>query len=68
MSKTSPLKFMYAELPLFADLIKYFPSSIALNIEWEKCWSRPIESPNHPSSERFKMKSKSSDFFFKLPE
>ena len=33
LSKTSPLKFIYAELPLFADLIKYFPSSIALNIE-----------------------------------
>ena len=28
-----------------------------LKIEWEKCCNGPIESPNHPSSDMFKIKS-----------
>ena len=48
---TSPFGLINAEIPLLADLIIFFPSSIALNIEWAKCWSGPIELPNQPSSD-----------------
>ena len=34
--KTSPLGFMKAEIPLFADLAIKIPSSIDLNIALEK--------------------------------
>ena len=47
--------FIIAEIPLLADLSKYLPLSIALNLLCVKCWYGPIESPNHPSSEIFIM-------------
>ena len=53
-----PTGLIIAEIPLFADLIRYFPLSIALKILCVKCWYGPIESPNHPSSEIFIMISK----------
>ena len=50
------------------DLIKLFPSSIALNIEWEKCWSGPIELPNQPSSDMLIIKSTFASVSLILPE
>ena len=47
----SPLLFIIALIPLFADLTKKELFSIDLKIALAKCWWGPIESPNHPSSE-----------------
>ena len=47
----TPIGLIIVEIPLFADLIIYFPLSIDLNILCEKCCFGPIEFPNHPSSE-----------------
>ena len=52
-----PLGLTKAETPLFVDLITFLPSSIDLNIEWDKCWAGPIDLPNQPSSEIFNIKS-----------
>ena len=48
---TIPLGFIIAEIPLLDERNIFFPSSIALKIDFEKCWCGPIELPNHPSSE-----------------
>ena len=48
---TSPLLFIIALIPLFADLKTNESLSTALNIDFEKCWNGPIESPNQPSSD-----------------
>ena len=48
-----PLLSIIALIPLFADLSKKVSLSIALKIDFAKCWSGPIELPNHPSSEIF---------------
>ena len=58
---------MKAEIPLFAERTKFFPSSIDLNIECETCWYGPTESPNHPSSEIFIIMSKFSSAIY-FPE
>ena len=47
----TPIGFIIAEIPLFADLIIYFPLSIDLKILCEKCCLGPTEFPNQPSSE-----------------
>ena len=57
LSITWPLEFINTEIPLFEDRIRGFPSSIDLNTECEKCWYGPIDFPNHPSSDIFKIKS-----------
>ena len=62
----SPNGFIIAAIPLFADLTTYFPFSIALNILCVKCCLGPIDFPNQPSSEIFKIKSKSK-FSVKFP-
>ena len=46
-----PIGLTMADIPLFADLITYFPLSIDLKILCAKCCFGPIEFPNHPSSE-----------------
>ena len=46
-----PIGLITAEIPLLADLIKYFPFSTDLKILCEKCCLGPMESPNQPSSE-----------------
>ena len=63
-----PLLSIYAEMPLFAERIIFLPSSIALKIEWEKCWWGPIELPNHPSSEILIIKFVSLNLDVILPE
>ena len=63
-----PTGFIWADIPLLDDLYKFLPSSIALNIEWEKCCSGPMLEPNQTSYEIFNMWSKSLDCIFKLPE
>ena len=50
---TTPLLSIIALIPLFADLNKKVPFSIALNIDLTKCWSGPIVFPNQASSEMF---------------
>ena len=57
-----------AEIPLLAERIKFFPSSIDLNIECEKCWYGPTELPNQPSSDIFSIKLKSSIVLLIFPE
>ena len=42
-----------AEIPVFATLIKCFPSSTALNLELMKCWWGPIVFPNQASFVKF---------------
>ena len=63
-----PLGLINAEIPLLAERIKFFPSSIDLNIECEKCWYGPTELPNQPSSEIFNIKSKSLFVLLIFPE
>jgi len=46
-----PIGLIMADIPLFADLITYFPLSIDLKMLCAKCCFGPIEFPNHPSSE-----------------
>ena len=46
-----PLLSIIALVPLLADLSKKVLFSIALKIDFAKCWSGPIVFPNHPSSE-----------------
>ena len=48
-----PLLSIIALIPLFADRRKKVSFSKALKIDFAKCWSGPIESPNYPSSEIF---------------
>ena len=48
-----PLLLIIALTPLFADLKTKESLSIALKIDFEKCWCGPIELPNQPSSEIF---------------
>ena len=48
---TCPLLFIIALIPLFADLRTKESLSIALNIDFEKCWYGPMVCPNQPSSE-----------------
>ena len=62
---TIPLLSIYAEMPLFADLIIFLPSSIALKMACEKCWCGPIEFPNQPSSDILIIKLVFSDFKWK---
>ena len=64
----SPLLSTYAEIPLLAERIIFFPSSIALKIECVKCWEGPTELPNQPSSEIFIIKLKFVLFGSMLPE
>ena len=66
-SSIKPTGFITAEIPLFADLIIYFPLSIDLKILCAKCCLGPIELPNYPSSEILTMKSKFL-FFDNFPE
>ena len=63
-----PLGLINAEIPLLAERTKFFPSSIDLNIECEKCWYGPTELPNQPSSDMFNIKSKFSSVLLILPE
>ena len=58
-SSTTPIGFIMADIPLFAERNTYLPLSIALYILWIKCCLGPIDWPNHPSSEIFIIKSKS---------
>ena len=51
-----PLLSIMALVPLFVDLRKKVLLSMALKIDFAKCWSGPIDSPNHPSSEMFIIK------------
>ena len=46
-----PIGLIIAAIPLFADLIIYFPLSTARKILCTKCCCGPIEFPNQPSSE-----------------
>ena len=46
-----PIGLTIAVIPLFADLIIYFPLSIDLKVLCEKCCLGPMDLPNHPSSE-----------------
>ena len=46
-----PLLSIIALTPLLVDLSKKVLFSIALKIDLAKCWSGPIDLPNHPSSE-----------------
>ena len=63
-----PLLSIYAEMPLFVDLIIFLPSSMALKIVCEKCWCGPIDSPTQPSSEILIIKLASFDNKLTLPE
>ena len=55
LSSILPIGFIWADIPLLDDLYKFLPSSIALNIEWEKCCSGPMLLPNQPSSDMLTM-------------
>ena len=48
---TIPIGLIIPEIPLFEDLIIYFPLSMDLKILCAKCCLGPIELPNQPSSE-----------------
>ena len=62
-----PKGFTIAAMPLFAERNKYLPLSIDLKMLCAKCCLGPIDSPNHPSSEMFIIKSKLG-FLKILPE
>ena len=46
-----PLLSIIALTPLFVDLRKKVSFSIALKMDFAKCWSGPMDLPNQPSSE-----------------
>ena len=46
-----PLLSIIALMPWFADLRRKVLFSIALKIDFAKCWWGPMDLPNHPSSE-----------------
>ena len=46
-----PLLSIIALIPWLADLTRKVLFSIALKIDFAKCWSGPIDFPNQPSSE-----------------